>query len=342
MDTSIEYPGGSKNRVNKAGNNIRSNCATPEDYIIVEQWRAAHRSVLNTFQALLRTRTKNDEISVAQRHKRRSTIFDKLQRFQNMQLSRMDDVAGCRLIFHSIEDLYLFRSKLHSARFKHKLKNEIDRYDYIKKPKQSGYRGIHDIYTYDVSSKNSQKLRGLYIEIQYRTLIQHAWATAVEVVGFITENKPKFQQGDTRYVDAMSYASELLARAHESRFGPFPDLKNQELIRTFNDLDHEIGLLSMLGNVNQTKNILTTKKNTILMFSQNGELEHRSYRDATDALKSLFELEKLNPDKDIVLVRADKSEDIRLAFRNYFSDAKDFLILIEEAKTKLSQKSKAF
>ncbi|MDX5299682.1 MAG: RelA/SpoT domain-containing protein, partial [Gammaproteobacteria bacterium] len=89
------------------------------------------------------------------------------------------------------------------ARFKHKRKNNIDKYDYIKRPKSTGYRGIHDVYSYDVNSKNGDKYRGLLIEIQYRTLVQHAWATAVEVIGFITENQPKFQQGDQRYLECI-------------------------------------------------------------------------------------------------------------------------------------------
>jgi putative GTP pyrophosphokinase len=57
--------------------------------------------------------------------------------------------------------------------------------------------------------------KGLLIELQYRTFYQHAWATAVEVVGFITESQPKFQEGDKRYEDALSLASEIIARTCE-------------------------------------------------------------------------------------------------------------------------------
>ena len=98
---------------------------------------------------------------------------------------------------------------------------EVKRYKaYIKNPKNTGYRGIHDIYEYDVNSAAGRELKGLYIEIQYRTLVQHAWATAVEVVGFITESQPKFEKGDNRYHLAMAYAAEIIARAHENHNGP--------------------------------------------------------------------------------------------------------------------------
>lgn len=233
MTDANKFPGGSKSRVNLAGEHIRNGNATLADLKVIEEWRAAHRSVLNTFQAILRTRTKGTNISVAQRHKRRNTIFDKLQRLPRMQLARMDDVAGCRLIFKNIKDLNKFRETFHKAKFKHKRRNESGKYDYITTPRPTGYRGIHDVYEYDVNSEAGKNLAGLNIEIQYRTLVQHAWATAVEVVGFITESQPKFQQGDKRYEYEMALASEILARAHEGLKGPFPDESDRDVLEDF-------------------------------------------------------------------------------------------------------------
>lgn len=73
-----------------------------------------------------------------------------------------------------------------------------------------------------------------------------------------------------------------------------------------------------------------------LIFSAAGDLEIQTYRDATDALQALFKLEKKYPDRDIVLVRADTSDEVQLAFENYFSDARDFISLVEEGCAKLS------
>lgn len=334
--TDTTYPGGSKSRVTRAGERIRQDAATPDDLAVVEEWRAAHRGVLNTFQAILRNRTRGTKVSVAQRHKRKMTIFDKLRRLPGMQLARMDDVAGCRLIFRSIIELQEFRSNFHKARFKHKLRNEPNKYDYISNPKRTGYRGIHDIYEYDVNSESGKSLAGLYIEIQYRTLVQHAWATAVEVIGFITQSQPKFQRGDNRYERAMALASELLARAHEQQTGPFPTASDQKVLDEFLSLDNELHLMQTLRGLNSAKGDVTDKRNSILIFSKEGQLEVRNFRDATDALRSLFELEKKMPDRDIVLVRADTSEDVRLAFRNYFTDAREFVRLVDAACTKLS------
>jgi putative GTP pyrophosphokinase len=331
-----QYPGGSRSRVNRAGEAVRSGTESFLDFAVIEDWRAAHRGVLNTFQAILRNRTRGTNISVAQRHKRKRTIFDKLRRFPRMQLSRMDDVAGCRLIFKNIRQLYAFRSEFHKAHFNHKRRNEIDKYDYIKSPKPTGYRGVHDVYEYDVRSEVGKPLAGLYVEIQYRTLVQHAWATAVELIGFVTESQPKFQAGDKRYEDVMALASEILARAFEKLKGIYSDLEDREVVRRFLALDNKIGLLRTLRGLNAADNAVTENRNAILIFLPSGDLEVKTYRDATDALRALFELEKQHPEYDIVLVRADTSDEVRLAFKNYFSDARDFLKYVDDGCAKLS------
>jgi ppGpp synthetase/RelA/SpoT-type nucleotidyltranferase len=333
-----QFPGGSKERVNRAGDAVRGGNPSPEDLEVINTWRAAHRAVLNTFQAILRNRTRGKKIIVAQRHKRRSTIFDKLMRLPGMRLARMDDVAGCRLIFQDTEALYAFRKKLHQAHFNHQLKNEPDKYDYMKHPKSTGYRGVHDVYSYDANSEHGKPYKGLLVELQYRTIYQHAWATAVEVIGLITESQPKFQKGDKRYEEAMSYASEIIARAYEDSNSCHPDLSAEDVVAKFLEYDHDLGLLNLLRALNTTNREVSEKRNVILILNPDGkidDLETITFRDATDALRALFRLEAENPGKDVVLVRADTSEDVRIAFKNYFSDAKEFIQLIENGCHKL-------
>ena len=168
------------------------------------------------------------------------------------------------------------------------------------------------------------------------TLVQHAWATAVEIVGYITESQPKFERGDDRYHLAMAYASEILARAHESHKGPFPDLADREVLESFLMLDQELGLMQTLRGLHVAKSEISDKKNSILIFDPSGQVEVRSFRDATDALRELFELEERMPGKDIVLVRADSSDEVRTAFRNYFTDAREFVRLLDTGCAKLS------
>ena len=149
-NTKPEY---SKERVNRAGNAVRAGIETAEDILVIENWRAAHNKILNDWQASLRGRCQGKEIVFAQRLKRRATIFDKLKRQPDMHLSRMHDIAGCRLIFGNLEQLNEYREALHKSWMKHvrrKANSVPYPYDYIANPHpdESGYRGIHDIYQY--------------------------------------------------------------------------------------------------------------------------------------------------------------------------------------------------
>lgn len=334
--SSATFPGGSRGRVNRAGEAVRNNCAAVEDFAVIEVWREAHRHVINSFQAILRNRVRGTGVVVAQRHKRRWTIFDKLKRYPKMQLSRMDDVAGCRLIFPTVQDLRMFREQFHNrSRFNHKLRNDPDRYDYISHPKESGYRGIHDVYEYDVRSVAGRDRKGLLIELQYRTVFQHAWATTVEMVGILTTNQPKFDRGDERMKEILRLSSEIIARSYENSQSCLQNLSNEDVIRRFAELDGEINFMGMLRSLNAADRAIADQKDIMLIFkggvgAEDDELEVRTYPSTTQALRALFEIERDNPKWDVVLVRGERPQDVREAFKNYFSDAREFIDLIEE------------
>jgi putative GTP pyrophosphokinase len=134
----------------------------------------------------------------------------------------------------------------------------------------------------------------------------------------------------------MAYASEVLARAHEGLKGPTPEISDHDLVEGFLSLDKELNLIKTLRGLNSANKAVSEKRNAILIFGKSGSLDVRTFRDAPDALRALFELERQFPDQDIVLVKADKSDDVRLAFKNYFSDARDFIKLIESGCEKLT------
>ncbi|MEG3177434.1 RelA/SpoT domain-containing protein [Sphingomonas sp. RB3P16] len=225
-------PTTSRKQVSKAGIRISQNKETPEDVAALEKWRAAHAYVINTFQANLRRRSRGTEVIVGTRLKRRATILNKLKRFPDMQLGRMHDIAGCRVIFPILEDLIEFRRDFHSARFAHKRKHiEDDRWNYLIHPKEDGYRGVHDVYEYNVRSDSGLAFNGLLVEIQYRTLLQHSWATAVEVAGLLTHNNPKFGQGSPDVIEFFAIASEILARVYEYSTSCYPDKSLGDLIK---------------------------------------------------------------------------------------------------------------
>jgi len=327
-----EPPWGSKGRVNRAGTKIRAHeQLSEEENNSFEIWRGSHSYVLNTFKPLLWSRVRNKKIIVAQRLKRRLTIVDKLFRESAMELARMDDIAGCRLIFEDVPSLQKFRAEFHKARFGHRLRHSDDpeKYNYIEKPKDSGYRGVHEIYVYGVNSEFGKRFNGLYIELQFRTLCQHAWATAVEVISRITENQPKFNRGDERHKEFFRLASEIIARTAEGMKGCHPELSDRELCKRFKALDQEINVMWYLQSLPVIEQASRIKNNVVLQLSKEGNLTVHKFTGLERATEGYFRLERENPNDDIVLVRAATFDAIRSAYRNYFQNTNEFIRYVE-------------
>lgn len=329
----------SPSRVKTAGRRYRSNTATPEDGLVLENWRASHAYVLNTFQSALRNRARGKDVTVGQRLKRRPTIIDKLMREPSMQLSTMHDLAGCRLIFENQVDLFTFRTSLHGSKgMRHVLKIGVDdKYNYVARPKDSGYRGVHDVYEYRVKSVQGQKWAGLHIEIQYRTVHQHAWATAVEVADLVNVDRIKFGQAKPLNERFFQLASEIIARTYEHQLSCVPNLTNGDLLDEFERVDAETGMLSLFRNLVQSEQRNPFRSNTILIFnfdaSPENQLKVQNFSTINEAVEAYNRLEQeLAGVADVVFVRGENEASVRSAFRNYFSDTTDFVGYIDSGR----------
>jgi ppGpp synthetase/RelA/SpoT-type nucleotidyltranferase len=328
-------------RVAAAGRRIRKGNPTEEDWQVFENWRRAHAYVLNTFQMRLRNVRGRfgPQVQIAQRHKRKPTIVDKLSREPSMQLSKMHDIAGCRAICTSISELRQFRDLFLNTRSKHiHCNHNSDRFDYIANPKESGYRGVHEVFEVFLDSESGSRWNGLKVELQFRTKAQHAWATAVETIDLLDGERAKFSQADGKLQRFFVVTSELIARSHESLQGALVDINDKDLVKEFKSLDKELGILRRLGEAVSTKPRISKGRNTILIFHYGGDqrLEIKSYESITPAQQDYSELErKLEGLADVVLVKAQHAEDLQRAFQNYFTDASDFVELVKVAHSSL-------
>ena len=115
-----------KSRIQSAGKRIVNGVGTDEDTLVLENFRACHAYVLNTFQMNARRHATPGKNVVGQRLKRRDTIIDKLRREPSMPLHAMQDIAGCRIIFDDQLDLYEVRTNLRQARFHHLRENDLE------------------------------------------------------------------------------------------------------------------------------------------------------------------------------------------------------------------------
>ncbi len=317
--------------VKRAGDNIRKGDETQADIDILNSWRAAHGYIINTFQASLRSRAKDTNVPVAQRLKRGATIVDKLQQGRARDLSTMQDIAGVRMVFQTETELRTFRGSLHRTKAKHKLLNDPDKYDYIKSPKDSGYRGIHDVYSYVAGTETGEAWNGLQIELQYRTLIQHAWATAVELSDVLTNNRTKFSQGHPDNTLFFQVCSELLARTFEGENSCLPNYTRQQLIDEWHAIEGRAHLFHQLRSVGKEEGGDQILQGFVLLVMHEDmsvqQLPQKSYK---SALTTLLRMEEESPELDVVLVGGE-GDTIRQTFRNYFKNAVEFVRLIEVA-----------
>lgn len=333
----------SKRMVKRSGKYFRDNptedfsqtTTGQESLQVLSNWRDMHGAVLNTAQAWIRRLDRSTDIIVAQRLKRFDTVLDKLVTGRSDDLSTMHDIAGVRVIFKNEDALREFRKKMEKSRAKHPRKNEVDDYDYIKCPKDTGYRGVHDVY--ERRCRTGIAYNGLKFEVQLRTNVQHAWATAVEIYDLSKGTRLKFSSGDAEsdVREYFSYISELLARIHEDSAGRFLELSIKDLQQKCLEMEEATKVVTSVKSLHAATRVGKIEKNSVLYLTKNRKLYAKKFPSMPIAMKALKELEMREDIINIVLVGAQDPKHIKNAFRNYFTDAAEFVELFEEALGKV-------
>ena len=325
---------GTKGELDRAGDLLRISDEDHPDYDsaleTLSKWRTAHAFPLNTFQTNLRERAKRfgDQAFVAQRLKRTPTIIDKLERYPQMKLSRMQDIGGCRAVLPSVSNARKLCSEFVSSSIRHEL---VRRDDYILEPKPSGYRGIHLIYRYKSDRKTA--FNGYQIELQVRSLLQHQWATAVETVGLFTEQSLKSSQGSEAWLrlfkDIGSYFAEKencppVAGTHTGTKLILDIKRAAKMLKVREQL-------SAFGAALRTVDTGAQKKAGYFLLElklSERKLGIRTFKaqELAEATSAYLDAEKnLKTAGQVVLVRSDSLDGLKRAYPNYYLDTRIFL-----------------
>ena len=112
--------------------------------------------------------------------------------------------------------------------------------NYIDNPKESGYRGVHLVYRY--YSDKKQDYNSLKIEMQLRSQLQHAWATAVETVSVLTQQALKSNIGTDQWKRFFVLASAAIAIRERTTSVPGTPANHRELHQ---ELQHIAGTLNV-------------------------------------------------------------------------------------------------
>lgn len=331
-----------KGEVNRAGQKLLG--IPSEEYdeakIILDNWRACHVAPLNSFQKSLRLRLislEDKAYVVSQRLKRTPSIISKLKRNPAMSLSRMQDIGGIRAVtknmlnLRELETAYKKGTKLFTIVQGGK--------DYIIYPKESGYRGIHLIF----KCKN-----GYSIELQVRTQIQHAWATAVETMGTFLNHSLKSSEGPDEWLNFFALASSAFAVLESTpRIPGYDKLTDQETFEKLLKIEKELDILNKLRGFRVVARHISndSKKGQYHLITLDMDIKTASIQSYGAKNISVANAEYSRQEAEIsagrnlqvVLVSSESINALKKAYPSYFLDSELFSKQIVVIKRRLDK-----
>lgn len=150
--------------------------------------------------------------SIKSRVKSPESILDKMERrnvFPTVESieNTLNDIAGIRVICSYPSDIYM----LADALLKQDDVTLVEKKDYIKNPKENGYRSLHLIVKTPIFLHDSKKL--MKVEVQLRTMSMDWWASLEHKIKYKKDTPPEVADRLTRELrECARAATELDAR----------------------------------------------------------------------------------------------------------------------------------
>jgi len=305
-----------------------------EALAVINHWRACHAYPINTFQATLRSRLQkfSGQSIVATRLKRVTSIAKKLRKNHGMALARMQDVGGLRAVVDSVAQVRRLEGLYKDGSLTHEL---VKTDDYITTPKTTGYRSLHLIYRYN--NPNEDRYNGLCLELQLRTRLQHAWATAVETIGSFLNQALKSSEGPNEWLEYFNVVGNAFALMEKCPVGSqFIEMPPEDIYALCVRGEQALDVRRKLEAFAVATNAITSNKaqgNYHLIFLDAGlrtvsvkSFGQRRLDQANEEYAAAERIALDSPDtKQAVLVTTSSVEALRRAYPNYFLDTRQFL-----------------
>lgn len=114
-------------------------------------------------------------------------------------------------------------------------------------------------------------------------------------------------------------------------------MSSNDLTSEIIEIDSQINVVRFLKNLETVYRDIEFNYSAILQFTNSGLVVHQVPR-FQNAQEIYFKIEKSFPEDDVVLVLAKTFDQIRSAYRNYFSDSSEFIKLLEEYISSIKKK----
>ena len=285
------------------------------DLEMLQALRVTYKEPLSTvFKVIEHAALKIDRKSISTyRVKRIESIINKLSRFPEMQVQRMEDIAGCRVIMTSQDNIFELFDKIQKDidRLPFEIKGKIN--NYIETPKPSGYRSLH----FNVTLRDTNQR----IEVQLRCLDQHYWATMVEISDVVYRARLK-EYGEKGNSELFEF-HRLLAKEDD-------ELTAADR-RTISDIASKYRYIERIStifsqnylDVRQKWNKMRLQKKAFFLIATttDGVPDFEGFTNFEEAENAYFELYNANDEqRNIVLthLQSPSFTTISIAYSNYF------------------------
>jgi len=320
----------SKNEVNRAGDTLVENPRDEHALEVLEYWRYLHSKVPGPMKEGLLCENDSASLQISSRLKRSVSMVEKLSRFPEMKLSRMQDIAGIRCVYKSVvSGLQSIIDQCNKAgEAAYLLKRTTN---YLEVPRDSGYRAVHQIFEF--------RSGGLLLEVQFRTHPQHLWAMAVETVGMFYGQALKSSRGEQEWLDFFRLTSAVIATMEGMpAVGEYRNINAAELRRRLHEQGHDQSFYTKLAAIRRIHEQDSTDDYEYWLL----DLDIREETCDVDGFKAdqlktahkMYTAKEQTPpylrgDKQIVLVSTSSFKDLRQNYPSYFLDVADFLEMIQ-------------
>ena len=315
---------------------------------VINNWRSAHSYPLLSMRMTLTGRAKkvDDRAIIAQRLKRMFSIAVKLVRNEHMALSQMQDLGGCRAVVRNVRTVHklvrVYEASI--AKSPNVRAQLVKKYDYIASPKADGYRSVHFVFKYRTQSKKHQAWSGLRIELQIRSRLQHAWATAVETVDTFTKQTLKTGGGMDPWRRFFLLMSSVIALVEGSPTCKDCPQTKEEIRSELKALATSLNVKGVLRGWSQAMTYLPTRisetggTNYVYLLYLDAQDEKvkitvfpsEEQAKASEVYLSTEKMISARPGAQAVLVSVNSLQALKSAFPNYFADTRVFVDAVNQ------------
>jgi len=180
----------SRTQIDRLGDRLRSAPPSEDDLVLLDEFRRsfgpAYEIVVGRVQELKLAPTGRPAKSTP-------SVIEKLKR-ETIRLTQMQDIAGCRVVVPDIVEQDRIADSLVAVFPGTPVTDRRSNPSY-------GYRAVHLVV----------QISGIPVEVQVRTLLQHAWAELSEKIADVVDSSIKYGQGPDQIKEVLKVASDAIA-----------------------------------------------------------------------------------------------------------------------------------